>query len=209
MMIPQIILWAIGTYLIASIPFSVLIGCMIFKVDIRDYGDGNPGATNVKQASGSLLWMLIAVILDSLKGMLPVGIPLWLMGWTAWEVIPIAMAAVTGHAFSIFLRFRGGKAVATSVGIWVGLISIEAILLIPTMLTYAYYSVKESEWAVIFMMVSVLLYLILTRPTNYPFLLMWLGNMLIIGYRHRMGLHEPPTIQRWLPLLNKGERLAA
>ncbi len=194
-MIWQSLLWALITYLIASIPYSVIIGRLVAGVDIRDYGDGNPGATNVKRATGSMIWFLVALLFDGFKGLFPVGIPYHQLGWTGFEIVPVALAAILGHAFPVFLGFRGGKSVAITGGVWIGLIILEAALVIPLMLTYWFYAVEESEWSVLLMMLSLLLYLLLTRGANYPLLAIWLGNFSIVVYRHRAGLGAPPTLR--------------
>lgn len=188
------------TYLIAAIPYSVLIGKLRFGVDIRQYGDGNPGATNVYRATGSRLWYIVAVIADALKGTVPVGFAYWVLGWQGLEIAPIGIAAICGHAFSPFLGFKGGKSVAITGGVWTAITIFELPIVIGLMLAYWYKSIRESDWVVVAMMLSVLLYLLLTRP-NLPLLLLWLGNFIIVLFKHRRGLHHPPTFVRWLPFL--------
>lgn len=111
----------ITAYFLGSIPFGLLIG-KINKIDIRDHGSGNIGATNVLRTLGKK-WGYTCFLLDFLKGLLPV---LLLSNFaegqdiseTAKSWIPaVAMiATVCGHIFSIFLKFKGGKGVATSAG---------------------------------------------------------------------------------------------
>ncbi|MAU11338.1 MAG: hypothetical protein CL607_16065 [Anaerolineaceae bacterium] len=204
----MIALWTVATYLIASVPYSVLLGKWFFGVDIRDYGDGNPGATNVYRASGSKLWLIVAVCLDGAKGLFPVGIAYWIVGIRDMGIVPIALAAIAGHAFSLFLGFNGGKAVAVTFGTWIGLTIFEMPIVMGLMLVYWFRSLKESNWVVVMVMLYALLYLLLTRPDNLPFLAIWLGNFAIVLFRHRQGLNRLPTIKRWLPFLPK-ERTAA
>jgi acyl phosphate:glycerol-3-phosphate acyltransferase len=192
----NVILWAIVTYFIASIPFSLLIGHVFLGVDIRNYGDANPGASNVKRAGGNTFLVALAVLLDGFKGLFPVGVPYWLMGWQGYEIVPVAIAAIAGHAFSIFLGFRGGKAVAITGGVWVGLIVFEGVLVVPLTLVYWYYVVNESEWAVLLMLFSLLAYLLYTRGVSLPLLLIWLGNFLLVVFKHWDGLQKLPTIRR-------------
>ncbi|GAB5490095.1 MAG: glycerol-3-phosphate 1-O-acyltransferase PlsY [Phototrophicaceae bacterium] len=189
-------LLTITTYLISSIPFSLIIGKIFLGKDIRDYGDGNPGATNVKRAGGSLWLYLIALFADAFKGLFPVGIPYHLMGWSAWDVIPVAFAAMLGHAFSIFLGFKGGKAIAVSAGIWVGLLVFEAVALIPIALVFWFLVVAEDEWAITLTLLTLLVYLLFTRADNTALLLIWLSNMALILYTHRNGqLRKLPTLR--------------
>jgi glycerol-3-phosphate acyltransferase PlsY len=190
------ILWAIATYFIASIPFSLLIGWLVLRKDIRESGDGNPGATNVKRAGGGLPLYIVALFLDGFKGLFPVGIPYWLMGWQGLEIVPIALAAILGHGFSIFLRGKGGKAIATTGGIWTGLLGFEGALVIATTLTFWFYAIKEEDWAVVLMMLSLLAYVLYTRGANTPLMLIWLGNFALVAFKHRSSLSSLPTLGR-------------
>lgn len=191
-----IVLWTIATYFIASIPFSLIVGHVFLGKDIRNFGDGNPGATNVKRAGGSIWIYLIALFADGFKGLFPVGIPYWLLGWSSWEIMPVAFAAIFGHAFSIFLGFRGGKAIAVSAGIWIGLIVFEAVLVIPIALVFWFYVVSEDEWAITLTMLSLFGYLLYTRSNDTALLIIWTVNMAIILYTHRKGqLRKLPTLR--------------
>lgn len=194
-----VVFWAILSYLIASIPFSVVIGRLFLGVDIRNYGDGNPGASNVKRAGGNSILVALAVLLDGFKGLFPVGIPYWFWGWQGYEIVPIAIAAIAGHAFSIFLGFKGGKAVAITGGIWVGLIVFEGALVVALTLTYWYFVVNESEWAVVLMLFSLLAYVLYTRGLNLPLMLVWLGNFLLVVLKHWDGLKTLPSLRQPKP----------
>lgn len=112
-MIPA--LYLAGALLLGAIPFALLLG-RLRGIDIRKVGSGNVGATNLARSAG-LGWGIVAFLLDAAKGFAPV--------WFASEVVPepgpwfaaaSGAAAVLGHCFSPFLRFRGGKGVATAVG---------------------------------------------------------------------------------------------
>lgn len=191
-----IAIWAIATYLITSIPFSLIVGRVFLGKDIRNFGDGNPGATNIRRAGGSIWIYLIALFADGFKGLFPVGIPYWLMGWSSWEIMPVAFAAIFGHAFSIFLGFKGGKAIAVSAGIWIGLIVFEAALVIPLALVFWFYVVSEDEWAITLTMLSLFAYLLYTRSNDTALLIIWFVNMGLILYTHRKGqLRKLPTLR--------------
>lgn len=195
-MIFYVILWTAITYLIASIPFSLIVGRVFLGVDIRNFGDGNPGATNVKRAGGNIGYYILALMGDGFKGLFPVGIPYWLMGWSSLEILPVAFAALLGHAFSIYLKFKGGKAIAVTGGVWIGLIVFEAVLVIPLTLVFWFYVVKEDAWATVFMMLSLGAYLLYTRSHDMPLLAIWLGNIALILYTHRHGLRQLPSLRR-------------
>ncbi len=121
-MVPNTILWPVTGYLLGSIPFGLIFGKLNRK-DLRKEGSGNIGATNVARVVGKK-WGLATLILDVLKGLIPVmGCRITCAGM-AIEPTLLAitgMAAFLGHCFSIYLGFRGGKGVATAAGVFLGI----------------------------------------------------------------------------------------
>ena len=113
----------IGAYLLGSIPFGLLIAKAHGK-DLRSIGSGNIGATNVSRALGRK-WAYVCFALDVLKGMVPMLVimfiakPAGVVMLLLWLVV--GCAAILGHIFPIYLKFKGGKGVATSFGIALGL----------------------------------------------------------------------------------------
>lgn len=196
----DVILLTALAFLLSAIPFSLFIGRLVFGVDIRQYGDGNPGATNVYRASHSRFWMLVAIILDSFKGTVFVTIAYWGLYWHDLRIVPVAIAAVAGHAFSPFLGFRGGKAVAVTFGVWMAFTLYLMPIVLGIQLGLWYRLIRESEWVVIFMMLGGLVFLLLFHRHQTAWLLIWLGNFLILAYKHRAGLYHWPTF------LTGGER---
>ena len=112
--------WFLLAFLCGSLPFSVWIGRLALGADIRQFGDANPGATNVLRAGGKGA-AAVALLLDFLKGAIPVGLAHFQGGVNGWPLAAVAVAPVLGHAFSPFLGLRGGKAVAVTGGGWGGL----------------------------------------------------------------------------------------
>ncbi len=104
-------------YLLGSIPNGLVLGKAIWHIDLREYGSHNIGATNAWRTLGKEPGFLI-FLLDFLKG----AVSVWLAGWTAGtpeaEVLA-AIFAIVGHSYSLFLRFKGGKGVATGLGVCV------------------------------------------------------------------------------------------
>ncbi|NIN63619.1 MAG: hypothetical protein GTO63_02660, partial [Anaerolineae bacterium] len=100
-------LWSLVGFLIGSLPFSVWIGRLFLRTDIRRFGNGNPGAANAWRA-GRWQTGIPALLLDYSKGALPVGLAHFKVGLGGWELVPVALAPVLGHAFSPLLHFRGG-----------------------------------------------------------------------------------------------------
>jgi acyl phosphate:glycerol-3-phosphate acyltransferase len=112
-------------YLLGSIPFGLLVG-LAHGVDVRTAGSKNIGATNVGRLLGRQ-WFVVVFLLDLLKGLVPMVVAGWLaasqppsmMLYLWW--LGMGLAAVLGHMFSVFLKFRGGKGVSTSAGVILGL----------------------------------------------------------------------------------------
>ncbi|PLR75676.1 acyl-phosphate glycerol 3-phosphate acyltransferase [Bacillus sp. V3-13] len=109
----MIVLFGIIAYLLGSIPTALLIGKWFFKIDIRDYGSNNPGATNTFRVLGKKA-AVVVLLIDVGKGAAAALIPTLF----AVEADPLYMGliAVIGHCFPIFAGFRGGKAIATTAG---------------------------------------------------------------------------------------------
>src|SRR5690625_1813930 len=111
------LLFAIIAYLLGSIPSALIIGKIGFNIDIREKGSGNLGATNAFRVLGIKAGTIV-VLMDILKGTLATVIPLFFDVEVSRLIIGIF--AVLGHTYPIFAKFRGGKAVATSGGIILG-----------------------------------------------------------------------------------------
>ena len=125
-MIPGFIILIVAAYLLGSIPFGLLIA-RAHGIDLRKIGSGNIGATNVSRALGKK-WAYVCFALDALKGLVPMLLAagFGLVGENAsvgqlglW--LGVGCAAILGHVFPIYLGFRGGKGVATSMGVVLGL----------------------------------------------------------------------------------------
>ena len=137
------------SYLIGSIPFGVFAG-RFAGIDVREHGSKNIGATNVLRTLGKKYG--IAVFLaDALKGLVAVRLAVWLAGadpfYRSSLGIVAAVFVVIGHSFPIWLRFRGGKGVATSGGAYLGLLpvptSIGGLIWIVVFLAFRYVSVAS------------------------------------------------------------------
>ncbi|PRQ03551.1 Glycerol-3-phosphate acyltransferase [Enhygromyxa salina] len=118
-MILELLLWMLGAYLLAGIPVGLLIG-LARGVDLREVGSGNIGATNAVRALGKV-WGLIVFALDVAKAGVPVAAALHHFGdgpGGPQKVAIVALAAILGHLFPIYLRFRGGKGVACAFGVF-------------------------------------------------------------------------------------------
>ncbi len=116
----------ISSFLLGSIPFGYLIA-LIKGIDIRKYGSGNVGATNVARVLGKKYGIAVYV-LDFLKGFIPTLIAVKNFGIENWVTTAVGLSAILGHMFSPFLRFKGGKGVATSSGVLLALSPLLGVL---------------------------------------------------------------------------------
>jgi len=131
-------LWILGAYLSGSIPFGWIAFRLLRGGDIRDHGSGNIGATNLMRFCGKG-WAAAVLLLDALKGAVPV-LAARLAGAPSWLQAAVAVAAVLGHCYTVFLRFRGGKGVATGLGVFTALaplavlcsLAVFAVVAVPT-----------------------------------------------------------------------------
>ncbi len=176
------VVWVLLSFLSGSLPFSVWIGRLALQTDIREVGDGNPGAFNVWK-TGGMWWGMLAILLDFAKGVVPVAVGNYGLGLEGWWLTAVALAPILGHAFSPFLRFQGGKALAVTFGIWTGL----TLWLAPTILGIAFglclTILKKDAWAVMLGLVTLLLVLLLVEP-DPVYVWVWLGNFVILGWKH-------------------------
>ncbi len=121
----QLTVLIVIAYLLGSIPTSILVVKGIKRVDIRDYGSGNAGGTNVGRVLG-WKWAVLVILVDALKGWLAAAVlPLFFPGTPlaadpGFSSVIAGVAAMLGHVFPLFAGFRGGKGVATAAGIAIG-----------------------------------------------------------------------------------------
>lgn len=195
----SVALWALIGFLSGSLPFSVWIGHLVARADIRRYGDRNPGAANAWRAGG---WKagVPALLLDFLKGAVPVGLARYGAGIGGWPLVPVALAPILGHAFSPFLRFRGGKAIAATFGVWTGLTLWAGPTTLGLAVALAIAVNTADAWSVAFGMGALLGYLILSHSPP-AFFAVWVGNVALVLWKHRLDLRTRPRLRPWLQRL--------
>ena len=120
-MLPMSLLLVLTSYLAGSIPFGLMLGRAVKGIDLRQHGSGNIGATNAGRVLGKK-WGLVCLVLDALKGLLPVALLPRLLFGADEPALPhltvlSGVSTIVGHMFSCWLNFRGGKGVATSLGV--------------------------------------------------------------------------------------------
>jgi glycerol-3-phosphate acyltransferase PlsY len=177
------VLALVAAYLIGGIPFGLIVARIMTGVDVRQHGSGNIGATNVMRTAGRKAG-IITLVLDAAKGWFAVWLAAHLTGgselWTSFA----ALAVLVGHACSVFLRFKGGKAVASFVGAFAYLtpLPLLAVILIFVFLTVwtRYLSLGSVAAAGLFPLAC---WMIL-HPA-WPVLASAVGAALLIIERHR------------------------
>lgn len=195
-----VIVWTAAGFLSGSIPFAVILGWLARRADIRAWGDHNPGGTNVIRAAG-WRWGLLAILLDFLKGALPVGLAWYGAGLQGWEIVPPALAPAFGHAFSPWLGGRGGKAVAVTFGLWSGLTIWSGPSVLGLLLGVSYALFASSGWAVMSAMLGFGVFVGLVYAPLYPeFLAIWVLNLALLGWKHRQELTGRPELRPRLAL---------
>jgi glycerol-3-phosphate acyltransferase PlsY len=193
----------IAAYLLGSVPFAFLIAWAHGK-DLRTIGSGNIGATNLARAVGRP-WGYFCFALDMLKGLAPMAImgavigvpdnPLFLSLW-----LLVGIAAILGHVFPVYLRFRGGKGVATSFGVALGLwpyftlcALIALVVWIAVVLIWHYVSLASICAAVTFPVALALGILTIRdwHSTNlWPLLIAAVGIPILVIVRHRENIRR-------------------
>jgi acyl phosphate:glycerol-3-phosphate acyltransferase len=173
------------SFLLGALPLSVWVTKLAGK-DPRAVGDKNPGATNALKAGGK--WVgLAALLLDVSKSAAPVGMAYQILGLDGPWMAAIALAPSLGHAYSPFLRFKGGKALATVLGAWIGLTLWDVPLVALGGITLWFLLLKKSGWAVVFTLLGMTAYLYFFRPESLFFWVLGLQSVLLV-WKHRFDL---------------------
>jgi glycerol-3-phosphate acyltransferase PlsY len=183
------LIWILIAFAAGSIPTSVWIGKLVLGLDIRSYGDGNPGATNVIRA-GSPALGVITLLLDVCKAAIPVGICYFNLQFRGIPMVLISIAPVLGHMFSPFLGFKGGKALAATLGVWIGLTIWRASSAAVLGVVLGVLVLNTTGWAVILSMFMILGSLLIFNldPLLYS---SWFLITASLAWAHRMDLTTP------------------
>jgi acyl phosphate:glycerol-3-phosphate acyltransferase len=197
--------WLVASYLLGAIPTSYLAGRIFKGIDLREHGSRNLGATNLYRVLG---WRFAVPVglLDAAKGLIPVVVFAPQVSSSELFALVCGLTAVVGHACSVFVRFKGGKGVATAAGVMLGLtpaaLGVAAAVWVALVYLTGYVSVASISAAAIF---PVAVFLI-DRPARAAMLwldvavaagIIWLhrGNIrrLLNGTENRFGRRAVPT----------------
>jgi len=170
----------LGGYLIGSVPTGFLAG-RAWGVDVRRVGSGNIGMANVLRAAGK--WPAVITLLgDMIKGFAPVFVAR-LLTENEWVVAAVALAAVLGHCWPVFLRFKGGKAVATVAGTTIALAPVVGLVLFALWWGIVLVSRYTSLGAVVTMIAGPVAFFLTGQP--WPYVLYTVVGSSLVIWRHR------------------------
>jgi len=187
------------SFFLGALPFSVWLSRWFAGADVRSVGDGNPGATNAFKVGGWQIGLAV-LMLDVSKAALPVGLAYHVFDLRGWPVFFLAVAPSIGHAYSPFLRFRGGKALATMLGVWIGLTLYEVPPILLFFILFWFLIQNLSGWAALLTMLCALVYLAVFHPD--PLLLaVALFQAVFIVCKHIDDLRQRPRLRPWLRTL--------
>ncbi len=181
-------------YLIGSVPTAIWISKYFFKIDIRDYGSGNAGATNTFRVLGSK-WGTIVMAVDVLKGIIATSLYILLPYYLTdeWDrtnfMIGLGLAAVMGHIFPIWAGFRGGKGVATLLGMAVAIQPLVALCCVGVFLIVLYltrFVSLSSILAGVSFMVFIL-FIFNEKETLYRIFAVLVALMVILTHQKNIG----------------------
>ena len=186
-------LLAISAFWLGACPFSLWTGRWFLGRDIRDYGDGNPGAANVFRAGGRKSGVL-ATILEVAKGVPFVVLAHSFFDFSNGVIMAVALCAILGHAFSPFLRLRGGKAIAVTFGVLLAMPQHEMVIALAVSMCLFALLLENSSWTVMLSTAGSLTYLALTKGNSWEPLLM-LCVLTILVAKHFKDLQTIPRFK--------------
>jgi glycerol-3-phosphate acyltransferase PlsY len=187
------VLLIVAAFWLGACPFSLWIGKWLLGKDIRNYGDGNPGATNVLRAGGRGAFAL-ALILDIGKGFLFVALAHYYFGLPDVVVMSVALSAMLGHAFTPILRFSGGKALAVMGGALLALPHFEIFIAVLIFMLLWFLLIDVDAWRVMFATTSTFIYLLVEKGVSLEPLFM-LCVIAILLVKHFDDLKTMPRFK--------------
>jgi glycerol-3-phosphate acyltransferase PlsY len=182
-------------YLLGSLSFAVIVSKLMGLNDPRSYGSKNPGATNVLR-SGSKPAAIATLLLDGLKGWLPVVLVKWFgadYGLGDGTVAAVGFAAFLGHLYPVFFQFKGGKGVATAAGVLLGVSWILGVATLATWVIIAFFSRYSSLASLVSAAFAPLYYLFGDREAWYvdkAILVVMFAISALLIYRHRENISK-------------------
>lgn len=187
------LLATIAAYLVGSLSFAVIVSRLMGLKDPRTFGSRNPGATNVLR-SGNKPAAAVTLLLDGIKGLVPVLLVKWFgkpYGMEEGTLAMVGFAAFAGHLWPVFFRFRGGKGVATFIGVVFGIELLLGIATAATWLIIAFFFRYSSLASLVSAVFALAYYLLGSRVQWYAdarIAIALFAMAMLLGYRHRENI---------------------
>lgn len=177
--------WIVAAYLLGSIAFGILVSKLFGLPDPRTVGSGNIGATNVAR-SGKKLPAILTLLGDAFKGWFPVWLALQ-SNMLMWVVASVGMAVFLGHLYPIYHKFKGGKGVATALGVLLAISPMLGLVAIVTWLV-VFAASRYSSLASIFAALFIPFYAYYYLQPYQDYFLMLLAMCALLIWRHRENI---------------------
>ena len=188
-------LWFFVSFFSASIPWSLIIGFIFSKQDIRTIGDKNPGGTNTIKLSGIKVGLL-AISLDILKSFFPIYFAI-IFGFDGFQLAILCFAAISGSIFSPFLRFNGGKSLAVSCGIWMAISSGMIGPLICLIMAFSHLIQKTHLWTILSGWLGILIW-VLIFSLSIEYIVIFIINFILVMYKHKNEFNQKIILRNWV-----------
>ena len=188
-------LWFFVSFFSASIPWSLIIGFIFSKQDIRTIGDRNPGGTNTLKLAGIKVGLL-AISLDILKSFFPIYFAI-IFGFDGFQLAILCFAAISGSIFSPFLRFNGGKSLAVTCGIWMAISSGIIGPLICLIMAFSHLIQKTHLWTILSGWIGILIW-VLIFSLSIEYILFFIINFILVMYKHKNEFNQKIIFRNWI-----------
>ena len=183
-----LLFFAVAAYLLGSVSFAIVVSKLFRLADPRTFGSGNPGATNVLR-TGNKVAAALTLLGDCLKGVVPVALAVYLeeqLGLGDAGVALISVAVFAGHLWPVYFRFKGGKGVATALGVLLGLNPVLGLATLVTWIVIAYAFRYSSLAALVSALFAPFYYTLLFGLNTIGFAVLMMSVLLI--WRHKTNI---------------------
>lgn len=183
-----LLFFAVAAYLLGSVSFAIVVSKLFRLADPRTFGSGNPGATNVLR-TGNKVAAALTLLGDCLKGVVPVALAVYFeeqLGLGDAGVALISVAVFAGHLWPVYFRFKGGKGVATALGVLLGLNPVLGLATLLTWIVIAYAFRYSSLAALVSALFAPFYYTLLFGLNTIGFAVLMMSVLLI--WRHKTNI---------------------
>jgi glycerol-3-phosphate acyltransferase PlsY len=189
----KLILLLIIAYLIGSIPTSLWLGKLWYKTDVREFGSGNSGATNVLRVLG-LKIAIPVLIIDIIKGFAATQLAWFIRSsyspYTEYYKAYLGASAILGHILPLLAKFKGGKGIATTFGVIIGLAPVSALICVGVFLIVTALSRYVSLGSLLTFFVFPFVFIFIVRKTDLVFILFSIFTFITVVITHRFNIQR-------------------